>query len=46
VTIKRIAVYCGSAPGNDPVFAEAGVALIREMARAASTSSMAAANWA
>jgi uncharacterized protein (TIGR00730 family) len=32
VTIKRIAVYCGSAPGNDPIFADAGVALIREMA--------------
>jgi uncharacterized protein (TIGR00730 family) len=32
VTIRRIAVYCGSAPGNDPVFAEAAVSLIREMA--------------
>lgn len=33
MTIKRIAVYCGSAPGNDPVFADAAVALIEEMAR-------------
>jgi uncharacterized protein (TIGR00730 family) len=32
MSIKRIAVYCGSAPGNDPVFAEAAVALVREMA--------------
>jgi uncharacterized protein (TIGR00730 family) len=32
VIIRRIAVYCGSAPGNDPVFAEAAVSLIREMA--------------
>ena len=32
MTIRRIAVYCGSAPGNDPVFAEAAVSLIREMA--------------
>jgi uncharacterized protein (TIGR00730 family) len=32
MSIRRIAVYCGSAPGNDPVFAEAGVSLIREMA--------------
>ncbi|NJC05971.1 hypothetical protein GGQ97_001764 [Sphingomonas kaistensis] len=32
MTIRRIAVYCGSAPGNDPVFADAAVALIREMA--------------
>ncbi|WP_300974278.1 TIGR00730 family Rossman fold protein [Sphingomonas sp. LHG3406-1] len=30
--IRRIAVYCGSAPGNDPRFAEAAVALIEEMA--------------
>lgn len=32
MNIRRIAVYCGSAPGNDPVFAEAAVALVREMA--------------
>lgn len=32
MTIRRIAVYCGSAPGNDSVFAEAAVSLIREMA--------------
>ena len=32
MSIRRIAVYCGSAPGNDPVFAEAAVALVREMA--------------
>ena len=32
MSIKRIAVYCGSAPGNDPVFAEAAVTLVREMA--------------
>ena len=32
MSIRRIAVYCGSAPGNDPVFAEGAVALIREMA--------------
>ncbi|GAA4042774.1 TIGR00730 family Rossman fold protein [Sphingomonas rosea] len=32
MTIRRIAVYCGSAPGNDPVFAEAAVELIRAMA--------------
>jgi uncharacterized protein (TIGR00730 family) len=31
-TIRRIAVYCGSAPGNDPAFAEGAVALVREMA--------------
>jgi uncharacterized protein (TIGR00730 family) len=30
--LRRIAVYCGSAPGNDPVFAEAAVALVGEMA--------------
>ena len=30
--ISRIAVYCGSAPGNDPAFADAAVALVREMA--------------
>lgn len=32
MSIKRIAVYCGSAPGNDPVFAAAAVSLVREMA--------------
>ena len=32
MSIRRIAVYCGSAPGNDPVFADAAVALVREMA--------------
>ena len=32
MTIRRIAVYCGSAPGNDPVFADAAVSLIQEMA--------------
>ena len=31
--IRRIAVYCGSAPGNDPLFQDAAVALIEEMAR-------------
>ena len=30
--VKRLAVYCGSAPGNDPAFAEAARALTREMA--------------
>jgi uncharacterized protein (TIGR00730 family) len=30
--LNRIAVYCGSAPGNDKAFAEAAVALVREMA--------------
>jgi uncharacterized protein (TIGR00730 family) len=30
--LKRIAVYCGSAPGNDPAYADAAVALIRAMA--------------
>ena len=30
--IKRLAVYCGSAPGSDPAFADAARALIREMA--------------
>jgi uncharacterized protein (TIGR00730 family) len=30
--LRRIAVYCGSAPGNDPAFQDAAVALIREMA--------------
>lgn len=32
MSIRRIAVYCGSAPGNNPVFADAAVALVREMA--------------
>nr|WP_314445504.1 TIGR00730 family Rossman fold protein [uncultured Sphingomonas sp.] len=32
MSLRRIAVYCGSAPGNDPVFADAAVALVREMA--------------
>lgn len=31
-SLRRIAVYCGSAPGNDPVFAQAAVALIDAMA--------------
>ena len=30
--LRRIAVYCGSAPGNDPAFAAAAMALIEEMA--------------
>lgn len=30
--IRRLAVYCGSAPGSDPVFAEAARALVLEMA--------------
>ncbi len=30
--IRRLAVYCGSAPGSDPVFAEAARALVIEMA--------------
>ena len=30
--VKRLAVYCGSAPGSDPAFAEAARALTREMA--------------
>lgn len=30
--LKRIAVYCGSAPGNDPAFQDAAVALIEAMA--------------
>jgi uncharacterized protein (TIGR00730 family) len=30
--LRRIAIYCGSAPGNDPAFREAAVALVREMA--------------
>jgi uncharacterized protein (TIGR00730 family) len=32
VTLRRIAVYCGSAPGNDAAFSEAAVALIEAMA--------------
>jgi uncharacterized protein (TIGR00730 family) len=32
MTIQRLAVYCGSAPGSDPAFADAAKALIREMA--------------
>jgi uncharacterized protein (TIGR00730 family) len=32
VTIKRLAVYCGSAAGSDPAFAEAAVHLGRTMA--------------
>ena len=32
MTIKRLAVYCGSAPGADPAFAETARDLIREMA--------------
>lgn len=30
--IQRLAVYCGSAPGADPAFADAARALVREMA--------------
>lgn len=30
--LKRIAVYCGSAAGNDPAFKDAAIALVREMA--------------
>ena len=30
--IKRLAVYCGSAPGSDPAFADMARALIKEMA--------------
>lgn len=30
--MKRVAVYCGSAPGADPAFAETARALAREMA--------------
>ena len=33
MTLRRIAVYCGSASGNHPRFANAAVALIEEMAR-------------
>ena len=32
MTIKRLAVYCGSAPGSDPAFADMARALITEMA--------------
>ena len=32
MTIKRLAVYCGSAPGSDPAFADMARALVREMA--------------
>jgi uncharacterized protein (TIGR00730 family) len=32
MSIQRLAVYCGSAPGNDPAFADMAQALIREMA--------------
>jgi len=32
MTIKRLAVYCGSAPGADPAFADMAKALVREMA--------------
>jgi uncharacterized protein (TIGR00730 family) len=30
--IRKLAVYCGSAPGNDPTFADMARALVREMA--------------
>jgi uncharacterized protein (TIGR00730 family) len=30
--LRRVAIYCGASPGNDPIFAEAAVALVREMA--------------
>ena len=30
--IRRLAIYCGSAPGSDPAFADAARALVREMA--------------
>jgi len=32
MTIKRLAVYCGSAPGADPAFADMAKSLVREMA--------------
>jgi len=32
MTIRRLAVYCGSAPGTDPAFADMARALVREMA--------------
>jgi uncharacterized protein (TIGR00730 family) len=32
MTIMRLAVYCGSAPGSDPAFADMARALVREMA--------------
>jgi uncharacterized protein (TIGR00730 family) len=31
--LRRIAIYCGSAPGNDPAFRQAAVDMVREMAR-------------
>ena len=30
--IRRLAIYCGSAPGSDPAFADAARVLVREMA--------------
>ena len=30
--IEKLAVYCGSAPGADPAFADMARALVREMA--------------
>jgi len=30
--IRKLAVYCGSAPGTDPAFAQMARALVREMA--------------
>ena len=32
MTIKKLAVYCGSAPGADPAFADMARELVREMA--------------
>lgn len=32
MTIKKLAVYCGSATGSDPAFADMARALVREMA--------------
>lgn len=32
MSIQKLAVYCGSAPGNDPGFADMARALVREMA--------------
>jgi len=32
MTIRKLAVYCGSAPGSDPAFADMARALVREMA--------------
>ncbi len=40
--VKRLAVYCGSAPGSKPVFAEATRATAAAMVGTASTSSTAA----